>query len=143
VRSSIDPQECLVPSLVCSDLSFAWPDGDQVFSSLDVAFPDGTTGLVGRNGVGKSTLLRVLAGELAATSGSVSGAERVGYLPQQLVLHLERSVADLLGVADRLGALDRVVRGAGTPQDLELVADEWDLPERVTAALAELGFVDL
>src|SRR3712207_1767898 len=116
-RLSNDPQECRVPSLVCTDLSFAWPDGDQVFSSLDVAFPDGTTGLVGRNGVGKSTLLRVLAGELAPTSGTVSGNERIGYLPQQLVLDLERSVADLLGVAERLRALDRVVAGEGMPAD--------------------------
>ena len=71
-------------------------------------------------------LLRVLARELTPTAGSVSGADRIGYLPQQLVLHLDRSVADLLGVADRLGALDRVVRGEGTPGDLELVADDWD-----------------
>jgi ATPase subunit of ABC transporter with duplicated ATPase domains len=132
-----------VPSLVCSALSFSWPDGDQAFSSLDVAFPDGLTGLVGRNGVGKSTLLRVLAGELTPTSGTVSGASRIGYLPQQLVLHLGRSVADLLGVAGRLVALERVVAGNGSPEDLDLVADDWDLPERVAAALADVGLASL
>src|SRR3712207_5997307 len=142
-RLSNDPQECRVPSLVCTDLSFAWPDGDQVFSSLDVAFPDGLTGLVGRNGVGKSTLLRVLAGELAPTTGSVAGVERIGYLPQQLVLHVHRTGADLLGVTERLAALDPVLRGHGGPGDLDLVADDWDLPERLAATLAEVGLPGL
>jgi len=132
-----------VPSLVCSALSFSWPDGREVFADLDVAFPDGCTGLVGRNGVGKSTLLRVLAGELAPTSGAVHGAGRVGHLPQQLVLGADHSVAGLLGVADRLAALERVVAGAGSAADLDLVADDWDLPERVAAGLADVGFADL
>ena len=132
-----------MPSLVCSSLSFSWPDGQEVFAGLDVAFPDGTTGLVGRNGEGKSTLLRVLAGELVPTAGHVSGPERIGYLPQQLVLERDRTVADLLGVADRLGALERVVDGHGSTDDLDLVASDWDLPERVAAGLAEVGFADL
>jgi ATPase subunit of ABC transporter with duplicated ATPase domains len=39
-------------------------------------------GLVGRNGAGKTSLLRVLAGEAEASSGLVVRPERLGYLPQ-------------------------------------------------------------
>jgi ATPase subunit of ABC transporter with duplicated ATPase domains len=132
-----------VPAFVCSHLGFAWPDGQVVFDDLDLTFPDGLTGLIGRNGGGKSTLLRILTGELAPTSGSVVRPALVGYLPQQLTLDVDRPVAELLGVADRLAALDRTEAGQARPEDLDLLDGHWDLPERITAALAELGLADL
>ena len=44
--------------------------------------PGDRVGLVGRNGAGKTTLTKVLAGETAATSGTVSRKGTIGYLPQ-------------------------------------------------------------
>jgi ATPase subunit of ABC transporter with duplicated ATPase domains len=44
--------------------------------------PGDKAGLVGRNGAGKTSLLRVLAGEAPSAAGVVSRGERVGYLPQ-------------------------------------------------------------
>ena len=132
-----------MPSFVLTHLGFIWPDGDVVFDDLDLTFPDGLTGLVGRNGEGKSTLLRILTGELAPTSGQVVRPALVGYLPQQLTLDVDRPVAELLGVADRLAALARTDAGEAGPEDLELLDGHWDLPERIPAALAELGLADL
>jgi hypothetical protein len=37
-------------SIVCSDVSFAWPDGGCVLDHVDVPFGVGLTGLIGRNG---------------------------------------------------------------------------------------------
>ncbi|HMN31311.1 MAG TPA: ABC-F family ATP-binding cassette domain-containing protein, partial [Caldilineaceae bacterium] len=57
-----------------------------VFSGLTASIPnDGKVGLVGPNGIGKTTLLRILAGLDSSTSGSVSLAQgtRVGYLRQE------------------------------------------------------------
>ena len=54
--------------IVCSNLAYAHPGGELLFS--DVAFriaPGQHVGLVGVNGVGKTTLLTILAGELAPT----------------------------------------------------------------------------
>ena len=82
-----------MPSLVCHHLRFDWPNGEPVFADLDATFPDGLTGLVGRNGSGKSTLLRLMAGDLVPAAGSVSGPGRIAYLPQQLVLQADRTVA--------------------------------------------------
>ena len=44
--------------------------------------PGDKAGLVGRNGAGKTSLLRVLAGEAPSAAGVVSRGTRVGYLPQ-------------------------------------------------------------
>ena len=132
-----------MPSLVCHHLRFDWPNGEPVFADLDASFPDGVTGLVGRNGTGKSTLLQILAGELTPTAGSVSGPERIAYLPQHLVLQADRTIADVLGVEDRLRALDRVTAGEGTPEDFEAIGDRWDLEGEMTATIERLGFDDL
>ncbi|HLT60419.1 MAG TPA: ATP-binding cassette domain-containing protein, partial [Microlunatus sp.] len=113
--------------LVCHSLSFAWPDGARVFDRLDVAFPRGRTAVVGRNGSGKSTLIKLLAGVLRPTSGTVTGAERIGYLPQDLVLAADRTVAEVLGIAEVLRALAVVDRGEGTLREFELIGDRWDV----------------
>ena len=132
-----------MPSLVCSHLSFSWPSGQVVLDDLSASFPAGRTGLVGRNGVGKSTLLRILAGELIPTSGSFSGPETVGYLPQQLVLDRSRTVAEVLGIEQIIAALGRIDAGAGEASDFELVGDRWDIEERSTAALSDFGLSDV
>ncbi len=55
-----------------------------VLHQVDLAVQAGDRiAVVGPNGVGKSTLLRVLAGELASETGSVTSAGTVGYLPQE------------------------------------------------------------
>ncbi len=60
-------------------------------------------GLIGPNGCGKTTLLRIITGELAAERGSVQLTQRsawVGYLPQALVFAPETTVADVLTAAE-------------------------------------------
>jgi ATP-binding cassette subfamily F protein 3 len=48
----------------------AW--GRRFFDSASIAIPNGTkVGLVGRNGIGKSTLFKLILGELAAQSGEI------------------------------------------------------------------------
>ena len=61
-----------MPSVTLSRLTYTGPDGHTLFSNLDLSFGTGRTGLVGRNGVGKTTLLRLITGEIAPTSGTVS-----------------------------------------------------------------------
>lgn len=132
------------PSVVLDDLTVTWPDGTPVLDHLTAAFPAGCTGLTGANGTGKSTLLRVLAGELSPTSGhlSVPGSgtpHDVGYLPQRLTPDTDVTVADLLGVRGILDALDRIGHGSTDPADFDTVGDDWDIGDRCLADLAAAG----
>lgn len=63
-------------------LSFALPDGCVLFQNLNFTIESKKYGLVGINGVGKSSLARILAGELAPSSGHLIGDPKVIYLPQ-------------------------------------------------------------
>lgn len=68
--------------VVVSGLSFSWPDDTPVFDRLSFSVPGGRTGLVAPNGEGKTTLLKLLAGELRPASGSVTVDGVLGYLPR-------------------------------------------------------------
>ncbi|MEO9325028.1 ABC-F family ATP-binding cassette domain-containing protein [Nocardioides sp. C4-1] len=125
-----------------SGVTVTWPDGTPALRGLDLLVPPGRSALVGVNGAGKSTALRVVAGELAPTSGHVVVAGRVGYLPQDLTLDVDRTVVDFLGIAPTLAALRRVARGSVEPADYDAVGDDWDVEERAVAALARLGLPD-
>lgn len=59
-------------SITLSDVSWTAPDRPPLFANLNLSFGLIRTGLVGRNGVGKTTLLRLIAGELRPLAGGVA-----------------------------------------------------------------------
>ena len=73
--------------LTLHGVSYSLPQGRQLFSDLHARFDRQHTALVGRNGVGKTVLARLLAGQLEPTSGRISRAGRIHYLPQNLLAH--------------------------------------------------------
>jgi len=132
------------PRIRVSQLHFSWPDGTPVLEGLSFVLGASRTGLVAPNGAGKSTLLRLLAGELLPQSGQVEVHGRVAYLPQQLSIAPGATVADALGISDRLAALDAILAGDADPAVFaRLGEDGWDLRERAMATLARLGLGEL
>ena len=79
---------------------------EDIFSNLTLGVPKhARIGLVGPNGVGKTTLLRILIGEETASDGTVQHAKnlRIGYLPQEATLESGRTLWDeCLAVFDEL-----------------------------------------
>ena len=131
-----------MPSFITlAGLGYRTSDGRELFSDLNLAFGRERTGLVGRNGVGKSTLLRLMLGELAPSEGAATRAGRIGVLRQSLAPATGASVADLLGVRDALDRLARIERGEGGEDDLALA--DWTLGERLDVALADVGLAGL
>ncbi|TVL91138.1 ABC-F family ATP-binding cassette domain-containing protein [Streptomyces sp. SAJ15] len=130
-------------SVVCSNLSFAWPDDTPVFRDLSFAVGSGRTGLVAPNGTGKSALLKLIAGELRPGTGSISVAGTLGYLPQSLPLVGDLTVAEVLGVAEIIQAIDAVESGDVAEGHFTTIGDDWDIEERTRAQLDRLGLADL
>ncbi|MFD5407776.1 ribosomal protection-like ABC-F family protein [Streptomyces griseorubiginosus] len=130
-------------AIVCSNLSFAWPDDTPVFQDLSFTVTSGRTGLVAPNGSGKSTLLRLLAGELLPTAGSLTVSGTLGHLPQSLPLTGDLTVAEVLGIADVVRALDAVESGDVDEKHFATIGDDWDIEERTRAQLDRLGLADL
>lgn len=126
-------------SVICSNLSFSWPDDTPVFTGLSFTVGQGSTGLVAPNGSGKSTLLKLIAGELRPAAGSVAVEGTLGYLPQSLPLTGDLSVAEVLGVDAVIRALDAVESGDVGEEHFAVIGDDWDIEERTRAQLDRLG----
>ncbi|WP_116215202.1 ABC-F family ATP-binding cassette domain-containing protein [Streptomyces olivoreticuli] len=126
-------------SLTCSALSFRWPDGTAVLDGLSLGIGRGRTGLVGANGTGKSTLLRLLAGQLRPSQGSVTVGGSLAHLPQNVTLDTALRVDQALGIAGRRAALRAIEAGDVREEHFGTVGDDWDVEERALATLGSLG----
>ncbi len=120
-----------------SNLSWSTPDGARLFSGLNLTFGAERTGLVGRNGTGKSTLLRVIAGDLSPSSGQIQRAGTVAMMRQDQIERADDTIADLFGVSTALDLLDRADQGIAEAR--ELADADWTLTARMEAALVRCG----
>ncbi len=120
-----------------SNLAYAHPGGDLLFSEVTFRLAAGShVGLVGANGVGKTTLLKILAGELSADDGEVGIGGRVAYMPQDIGAHDDgRTVRELL-----LALAPAAVRRAGEAvleYERRLVAGDDEAGIQLGSAIAD------
>ncbi|TFW20617.1 ABC-F family ATP-binding cassette domain-containing protein [Duganella callida] len=129
--------------LTLEGVSYALADGRILFHDLNEVFDQRRTGLVGRNGAGKSVLARVMAGELAPSSGRCVRNGAVHYLAQQIAQDAHATVAALAGVGPALEAWQRIAQGSADPADFDAVGERWDLRERLQSQLEQHGLAHL
>lgn len=98
--------------------------------SFDIEKRD-KVGFIGANGTGKTTLLKIISGELSQTSGEIITAKdaRVGYMHQHVLEHPERTVYDeLLSVFSHLSDMEK---------RLEELSSELEKGENLDALIKE------
>lgn len=125
-----------MPSISLSDLSWATPESRLVLDSLDLSFSRERVGLVGRNGVGKTTLLHLLCGDLQPTSGRLVVDGSLHLVRQEVRAAPDATIASLFGVVADLEILRRAESGSATIE--ELSDADWMLEERLRDALAQV-----
>ena len=124
-------------SITLSHIGWSTPDGRTLFSGLDLSFGTDRTGLVGRNGVGKTTLLKLISGDLAPQAGKVSVKGTLGVLRQIVQVAPNETIADLFDATEELMLLRRAEEGKASVD--ELAAADWTLEARLASALGRVG----
>ncbi|MBV9665588.1 MAG: ATP-binding cassette domain-containing protein, partial [Actinobacteria bacterium] len=119
------------------------PPDREVLKGISLSFyPGAKIGVIGANGSGKSSLLRIMAGEDDGYTGEarLTPGFTVGYLPQEPVLDPSKDVLGNVedGVAETKGLLDRfneVCEAMGDPDaDFDkLLAEQGELQDKIDA----------
>jgi ATP-binding cassette subfamily F protein 3 len=133
----------------------------QIFSGLSWQINHGDKyALIGRNGIGKTTLFRIIKGEITPDAGQVLRAKnhKIGYMPQEaeivsgktLWLELLDAFRDLLAIKDEIKELEETIaenasdKGAleryGKLQEEFEIRGGFDYEEKIKIVLLGLGF---
>ena len=124
--------------VVVSNVAYAHPGGDLLFSEVSFKLAPGRhAGLIGTNGVGKTTLMRVLAGELAVADGDADIGS-FAYMPQNVGVGDDAlTVRELLLRAAPSRLQDAGLRAVRAERDLENGSDPADAGVRLGQALSD------
>ena len=139
--ASAHPQsQSSAPFLSLRHVSHALQDGRLLLNDVSHDF-DGSTryGLIGRNGAGKSVLLRLAYGDLTTQTGRIVRHGSIAYVPQDQPQSAGATLADIAGVAPILQALSNVEAGSTRQSDFDLADGHWRIRDEWTRMLADAG----
>lgn len=122
------------PSFILHQVTCQFPTGDILFGPLNLTLEPSLCALVGRNGSGKTRLLRLLAGLDEPASGHIERFGSYAWVAQQHVISPQTTLAELLGYDAIFTARKRIDSGDYQPDDLELLDGHWDVAERLSEA---------
>lgn len=125
-------------------ISYIHPNKDVLFDNISLTInKHDKVALTGNNGVGKSTLLKIIAGELQPSTGQLTVDAPLYYVPQIFGQFNHLTVAQALGVEERLRALSAILGGDVTAANLDALNDDWTIEERCAEALTYWELVEL
>jgi ATPase subunit of ABC transporter with duplicated ATPase domains len=126
--------------LLVQNLAYAHPDQDVLFDTINLSISKhDKIALIGNNGTGKSTLLKIMSGALRPSSGTLTCDTMPYYIPQQFGQFNDYTVAQALKIEDKINALREILNGMVTEKNMDILADDWSVEERCREALSWWG----
>lgn len=127
-------------SILIEQLTYEHPNREPLFHNISFNMQEGAKAtLIGDNGVGKSTLLKILANELSPKSGTYRLASKPYFVPQHFGQYDDMTIYEALDVAYKVDALHQILSGASEldyQEYLEALDDDWEIEEKVKKALS-------
>ena len=125
--------------ITVSDLGLQY-SGQPLFSHVDLQFTKGNCyGIIGANGAGKSTFLKILSGELEPTSGEVSILPKT----RMSVLKQDQNAYDAYSVMDTVIMGNQRLYDVGKEKESLYAKDEMTEQDGIRACLLEEEFAEL
>lgn len=122
--------------LIIQNLSYTHPNKDLLFSNLNLILNNHEkVALIGNNGIGKSILLKIITKELLPSDGQLNVATTPYYIPQVFGQFNHLTIAQALGVDDKLNALRVILNGHATEDNYTILDDDWTIEERCNESL--------
>ncbi|RTZ17694.1 ABC-F family ATP-binding cassette domain-containing protein [Vibrio aquaticus] len=128
-----------MPKFYANNISYQFDNGDTLFDHLTFSMNQKRVGVVGRNGAGKSVLASIISGQIQPSSGSISKLHSCATYHQQAVSFGQQNIAEFLGQADLLDALNHIESGDVSQHWFDVVGDNWDAEPQLKRALIELN----
>lgn len=126
--------------LSIKDIAYIHPNRDTLFQGVSLSLAKSEKiSLIGANGTGKSTLLRIVAGQLAPSSGEVWHASEPYYLPQHFGQYDHLTIAGALGIEAKIAALAAISAGSVDERHYTALGDDWTIEEQAAEALKAWG----
>jgi ATPase subunit of ABC transporter with duplicated ATPase domains len=123
--------------LSIQQLGYIHPDLQPLFSGINAFIPaQKKVALVGDNGVGKSILLKLIAGNLSAAEGTIHMLSKAYYIPQIVGQFDHLTIAEALHVDKKLAALSAILNGSIDEQNYTDLDDDWTIEERCKEAFS-------
>lgn len=130
--------------LTLHQLAYTHPNKDILFENISFSVNDHEKiALIGSNGTGKSTLLKIIAGELIPSGGEIFTGDNPCYIPQLFGQFNHFSIAQALKIEHKLKALHEITSGNATDTFLDILNNDWAVEDRALEAMSYWQLDDL
>lgn len=122
--------------LILQHISYTHPNRDLLFSDVNLTINNQEKiALIGNNGIGKSTLLKIIARELQPSGGQLNIEAEPYSVRQNFAQFNHLTIAQALQIEDKLNALKEIMNGNTSEENFNLLNDDWTVEDRCNETL--------